>query len=140
MQQGFFSTFFYQPLYNALVFLVSVVPGSNVGVSIILLTVGVRSVLLPFSHKSVVSQAKMREIAPHIEKLKEKHKDDKQEQARKMMELYREYGINPFSGLLLLIIQLPIIFALYFVFFKGLPHLNEGHLYSFVHLPETVNM
>lgn len=140
MQQGFFSTFFYQPLYNSLVFLISVMPGSSVGLSIIILTVAVRGALLPFSHRSVVSQAKMRKLAPHMEKLKEKHKDDKQEQARKMMELYKEHGVNPFSGILLLIVQIPIIFALYFVFFKGLPHLNEGHLYSFIHLPETINM
>ena len=140
MEPGFFSTVFYQPIYNALVFLISAVPGANVGIAIILLTVLVRVTLLPLAHKSVVSQAKMREIAPHVEKLKEKHKDDKQEQARKTMELYREYGINPFSGCLLVLLQLPIIFALYFVFFKGLPNLNGDHLYSFVHLPETVNM
>jgi len=135
MEQGIFSTVFYQPLYNALVFLISVVPGGNVGVSIILLTVTVRGILLPLSHHSVVSQAKMRALAPHLEKVKEKHKDDKQEQARKVMELYKEYGVNPFSGCLLVVLQLPIIFALYYVFFKGLPHLNADHLYSFIHLP-----
>jgi len=111
-----------------------------VGVAIILLTVIVRGVLLPLSHKSVVSQAKMRSLAPHLEKIKEKHKDDKQEQARKTMALYKEHGINPFSGCLLVLVQLPIIFALYFVFFKGLPNLNAEHLYSFVSLPETVSM
>lgn len=110
------------------------------GVAIILLTVIVRGVLLPLSHKSVVSQAKMRSLAPHLEKIKEKHKDDKQEQARKTMALYKEHGINPFSGCLLVLVQLPIIFALYFVFFKGLPNLNAEHLYSFVSLPETVSM
>lgn len=140
MQTGFFSTVFYQPLYNTLVLILSVVPGANVGVSIILLTVIVRGALLPLSHKSVVSQAKMRSLAPHLEKIKEKHKDDKQEQARKTMALYKEHGINPFSGCLLVLIQLPIIFALYFVFFKGLPNLNAEHLYSFVRLPETVSM
>lgn len=140
MQQGIFATFFYQPLSNGLIFLISVIPGGNVGLAIIGLTVGVRVVLLPFSHKSVVAQAKMRTLAPHMEKLKEKHKDNKQEQARKMMELYREHGVNPFSGLLLLIIQIPIIFALYFVFFKGLPNLSGEYLYSFVQLPEAINM
>lgn len=134
MKSGFFATFFYQPIYNGLVFLISVVPGHNVGVSIITLTILVRSALLPLAHKSVVSQAKMRAITPHIEKLKEKHKDNKQEQAVKMMALYKEHGINPFSGLVLVLVQLPVIFALYFVFFKGLPHLNSDILYSFVHL------
>lgn len=140
MQSGIFSTLFYQPLYNALVLLVSMVPGGNVGIAIILLTIGVRTVLLPLSHRSVVSQAKMRAIAPHVEELKEKHKNDKQEQARRTMELYKEHGINPFSGCLLVLIQLPIIFALYFVFFKGLPNLNADILYSFVQHPEVMSM
>jgi len=137
---GIFSAVFYQPLYNALVFLLSVIPGGNVGVALVVLTIGVRTILLPFAHKSVVSQNKMREIAPHIEKLKQDHKDDKQEQARRTMELYKEHGINPFSGCLLLFIQLPIIFALYWVFSRGLPNLDAGILYSFVHLPATVSM
>ncbi len=140
MQSGIFSTIFYQPLYNTLVLILSVVPGANVGIAIILLTVIVRGALLPLSHKSVVSQAKMRSLAPDLEKLKEKHKEDKQEQARKTMELYKQHGINPFSGCLLVLVQLPIIFALYFVFFKGLPNLNAEHLYSFVHLPPVVGM
>jgi YidC/Oxa1 family membrane protein insertase len=140
MEQGFFSTVFYQPLYNALIFLISVVPGFNVGAAIILLTIMVRTALLPLSHKSVVSQAKMRAIAPHVEKVKEKYKDNKQEQAKQIMGLYKEHGVNPFSGCLLLIIQLPIIFALYFVFFKGLPNLDADILYSFVTHPDTINM
>ncbi len=140
MESGIFFTFLYQPLYNALVFLISATPGGNVGVAIILLTVGVRTILLPFSHKSVVSQAKMRSIAPHVEKVKEKHKDNKQEQARKIMELYKEHGVNPFSGCLLILIQLPIIFALYFVFFKGLPEIKLEALYSFVVAPVPMSM
>ena len=134
---GIFSAIFYRPIYNALVFLLAVIPGGNVGVALIVLTLGVRTALLPFAHKSVVSQHKMREIAPHIEKLKQDHKDDKQEQARKTMELYKEHGINPFSGCLLVLIQLPIILALYWVF-RALPTLNPGLLYSFVHIPATV--
>lgn len=140
MQPGFFTTFFYQPAYNALAFLISIVPGGNVGVSIIVLTLLVRGALLPLSHRSVVSQAKMRAIAPHIEKIKETHKEDKQEQAKKTMELYKEHGINPFSGCLLVVVQLPIIFALYYAFFKGLPHLNTEHFYSFIHLPLNPSM
>jgi len=139
MKSGFFATVFYQPLSNTLVFLLSVIPGANVGVAIILLTLIVRGALLPLSHKSSKSQVKMRSLAPHLEKIKETHKDNKQEQARKVMELYKEHGVNPFSGCLLLIVQLPIIFALYFVFFKGLPHLNKEILYSFVSFPDAIN-
>lgn len=140
MEQGFFSMVFYQPLYNAFVFLISVVPGANVGIAVILLTIIVRTALLPLSHKSVVSQAKMRTIAPHVEKVKEQYKNNKQEQAQKIMELYKEHGVNPFSGCLLLLIQLPVIFALYFVFFKGLPDLKPDLFYSFVVHPGVLNM
>lgn len=140
MDSGIFSIVFYKPLYNVLVLILSIIPGANVGVAIITLTIIVRSALLPLSHKSVVSQAKMRSLAPHLEKIKDTHKEDKQEQARKTMELYKEHGINPFSGCLLVLIQLPIIFALYFVFLKGLPNLNTEHLYSFVHMPSVLSM
>lgn len=140
MTSGIFSTIFYKPLYNGLVFTLSVIPGANVGVAIILLTILVRVLLLPLSHKSVVSQAKMRAIAPELEALKEKHKDDKQEQARKTMELYKQHGVNPFSGCIVVLVQLPVLFALYFVFSKGLHTLNTDALYSFVHLPTTIGM
>ncbi|MFA6078078.1 MAG: YidC/Oxa1 family membrane protein insertase [Candidatus Paceibacterota bacterium] len=139
MTSGIFSTIFYKPLYNALVFSLSVVPGANVGVAIIALTLFVRVVLLPFSHKSVVSQSKMRAIAPHLEGIKEKYKEDKQEQARKTMELYKEHGVNPFSGCIVVLVQLPVLFALYFVFSKGLHALNGDLLYSFVHLPSSID-
>ncbi len=140
MESGFFFTVFYQPVYNGLVFLIDVVPGGNLGVSIILLTVGVRFLLLPLSHKATVSQSKLRLLAPHLDTIKENFKDDKQLQAQKTLELYREHGINPFSGCFLLLLQLPIIFALYWVFFKGLPDIDPEILYSFVGFPEAVGI
>ena len=133
-------TIFYQPLYNGFILGLSLFPGISVGVIVILLTLLVRTILLPFSHKSVVSQAKMRAIAPKIEGIKEQYKDDKQEQARKTMELYKEHGVNPFSGCLVILIQLPVLFSLYYVFSKGLTSLNGDVLYSFVHLPTVVEM
>lgn len=138
MKSGIFSTIFYKPLYNALVFGLSVIPGANLGVTIVTLTLLVRGILLPFSHKSVVSQAKMRAIAPELERVKEKYKDDKQEQAKKTMELYKEHGVNPFSGCIVVLIQLPVLFALYFVF-RATNALTSDTLYSFVHLPAVVS-
>lgn len=135
-----FNTFFYEPLYNGLVFLISVIPGGDVGLAVIVLTIAVKFLLLPLSHKSVISQAKLRAIEPEAKTIKERHADNKQEQARQIMDLYRRHGINPFSGCLLIFIQLPIIFALYWVFFKGLPVLDPAPLYSFIPLPEHLNM
>lgn len=140
MNSGIFSTLFYKPLYNTLILSLSVVPGANVGVAIVFLTLLVRTILLPLSHKSVVSQAKMRAIAPDLEGIKEKFKDDKQEQAKKTMELYKQHGINPFSGCIVIFVQLPVLFALYFVFSKGLHTLSADTLYSFVHLPSFIGM
>lgn len=136
---AFFNTFFYDPLYNVLVFLIEIMPGGNVGYAIILLTIFVKTVLYPLSKASLKTQIEMRKIDPELKEIREKYKNNKEEQARKTMELYKKKNIHPFSGCLPLLIQLPIIFALYFVFFKGLGF-NEDILYSFVSYPQTVNM
>ncbi|MBY0376500.1 YidC/Oxa1 family membrane protein insertase, partial [Patescibacteria group bacterium] len=65
--------------------------------------------------------------------------DSKEEQARKTFELYKEHKTNPFSGCLLVLIQIPIIFALYYVFYKGI-NFDGGILYSFIKNPGTMNM
>lgn len=134
-----FDTFFYQPMYNALVFLVGVLPGESVGLAVIILTLAVKFILFPLAHKSTTTQARMRAIEPHIKKIKEKHKNDQQAQARATMELYKEHGVNPFSGCFLMLLQLPVIFALYFVFFKGLKF-DQNILYSFISLPDHMDM
>ena len=135
-----FHAAFYQPLYNGLVFLISVMPGADVGLAVIVLTLLVKIIILPLSHKSVASQAKMRSIEPEMKRVKEQHKD-KQEQARQVMDLYKKHGVNPFSGCFLMLVQLPIIFALYWVFLKGLAHnIDQSLLYSFVTAPERVSM
>lgn len=134
-----FNTLFYDPMYNALVFLVGVLPGESVGLAVVILTLLVKFILFPLAHKSTTTQARMRAIEPHIKKIKEKHKDDQQAQARATMELYKEHGVNPFSGCFLMLLQMPVIFALYFVFFDGMKF-NQDILYSFITLPEHMNM
>ena len=131
------TTLFYNPLYNALVFLISVVPWHDVGLAVIILTLIVKLVLFPLSKKSIVSQIKMKKLEPELGKIKENFKD-KQEQAKRTMALYKENKINPFSGFFLILIQLPIIFALYFVFFRGLSF-DENILYSFIKVPDQIN-
>ena len=133
-----FNTIFYKPLYNALVFLVDVLPGGNIGLAIVILTLVVKFALFPLSQKSITAQANMRKLEPELKKIKEKYKDQ-QEQAKQTMELYKKTGINPFSGCFLLLLQLPIIFALYYVFFQGLKF-DTSMMYSFVHKPAEVNM
>jgi YidC/Oxa1 family membrane protein insertase len=131
----------YEPLYNALVYLVDIVPAHDMGIAVIILTIFVKLVLFPLSRQAIRTQAAMREIAPEVEELKKKYKDKQEEQARAIFALYRERGIRPFSTFFLIFLQLPILFGLYWVFWKGgLPSVDTSILYSFVPKPENVNM
>ena len=136
-----FGTFIYNPLYNGLITLVGLVPGGDAGIAAILFTVIVRFVLYPLSKSAIRTQEGMKRIKPELEELKEKYKDNPQEQATEMFALYKREQINPFASIFLILIQLPIIFALYFVFLRGgLPEINMDILYSFVTIPENVSM
>ena len=141
MFSTFYSAVIYDPLYNSLIFLINTVPYADVGIAVVLLTIAVKLVLLPLAHIAIRSQIGMNSIKPQIEAIRDKYKKDKQEQARQTMSLYKEKNINPFAMLVPLIIQIPIIFGLYWVFFRGgLPEVNADLLYSFVSVPEMVNM
>jgi len=83
------------------------------GVAIILLTLLVRVLLYPLSHKQLVSMKKMQQIQPRLKTLQEKYKDDKQKLNQEVMKLYREYGVNPAAGCLPLLVQLPILILLF---------------------------
>ncbi|MEK7122048.1 MAG: YidC/Oxa1 family membrane protein insertase [Patescibacteria group bacterium] len=130
--------FISRPLFNALVFLIGVMPGRDAGLAVIVLTILVRSALSPLTHHSIKTQFKMKEIEPEIKELRAKHQN-KEEQAKKIMELYRRHGVNPLSGFLLSLVQLPILIALYYLFWQGLD-LTKGNLYSFIPHLETARM
>lgn len=138
MISNIWNTVLYEPLVNALAFLVSVIPGGDVGIAVILLTIIVKIVLYPLSQKSIESQAQMNILSPELNKIKASGAS-KEEQARLTFELYKTHKTNPFSGCLLILIQIPIIFALYYVFLKGIKF-ESGLLYSFIHVPENINM
>ena len=134
-----FSIIFYVPLYNALILLINYLPGWNAGLAVILLILIVRLILLPLSKATIKTQVEMRLIEPDLKKIRENIKD-KQEQSKKMLELYKEKGINPFAGIFLLLIQLPIIIALYQVFRSNLPIVDPTILYHFVRAPAAISM
>lgn len=130
----------FNPLYNGLIFLMDIIPWIDAGVAVIIFTIIVRLILFPLSKKAIVTQVKMKEVEPELNKIKSSMKDDRQGQAIKMMALYKEKGISPFSSFFFLLIQLPIIYALYSIFIRsGLPTVNTAILYSFVDSP-FVNM
>ena len=134
-----YHTFIYQPLYNGLVFLLAMLPFADAGVAVIVFTVIVKIVLYPLSKKAIITQLLMKEIQPEIDQVKEKYKNNKEEQARKIMQVYKERGVNPFLSIILIFIQIPIIFALYQVFNSGLPAINTAELYSFIWEPQAVS-
>ena len=131
----------YNPLYNGLIFLIDVVPLHDVGVAVVLLTVVVRIMLLPLSRRAIETQLAMKRIAPEIEKLKEQYKNNREEQGKAMFALYRERGVHPFASVGLLLVQLPILFALYWIFTSGgLPEIRPQLLYPFIPTPAGLTM
>lgn len=134
-----YNTILYQPLFNTLVFLYGSVAFRDLGVAIILLTILIRIVLYPLFHKSTKNQMAMQALQPEIQKLQKLHKEDREKQTKAIMDLYREREVNPFSGIILLFVQLPILIALYQVFFHGFSDQTFLNLYSFVPHPATVN-
>ena len=136
-----FSSVIFNPLYNSLIFFINHVPFADVGIAVILLTLLVKFALFPLAHSAIKSQARINSVKGELDGIRDKYKKDKQEQARQTMALYKKKGINPFSSILPLFIQLPIIIGLYWVFFKGgLPEINMDILYSFVSTPIEINM
>lgn len=117
---AFFHTYLYLPMISALLFIYNTVAFHDLGLAIVFLTLVVRIVLFPLFYKGAKDQALMQRIQPHIKKIQLDHKDDKEAQARAMLDLYKKYKLNPFSGILLLILQLPVFIVLFQVFSKEL--------------------
>ncbi|MFW0838160.1 MAG: YidC/Oxa1 family membrane protein insertase [Candidatus Komeilibacteria bacterium] len=139
MLSALYHNILYQPLFNILVFFYDIIPVKDVGWSIILLTVVIRLLLFPLSKSSIESQKKLQDIKPELDALKEKHKDDKEAFGKATMALYKEKKINPASSCLPLLIQLPILFAVYQVLRVGLSNGSFDLLYSFVSHPGVIN-
>lgn len=132
--------FIFRPLYNLLIGIMDVLPFVDVGIAVIIFTAVVKLALFPLSKSSLLTQVRMKEVEPEVNKIKNQYANDKQAQALKTMELYKNKGIKPFSGILLLIIQLPILFALISVFYKIIPTIDPTLLYSFVDTPVLKTM
>jgi len=133
-----FNEVLYRPLLNLLIFIYNIIPGHDFGIAIILVTVLIRLILFPLSIKGVKSRKALEVLQPKIKEIQKKYKD-KQEQAKQMMNFYKENNINPASGCLPLLIQLPIIIALYRVFIGVMDSGKFDLLYSFVKSPDHIN-
>ena len=133
-----FSAILFQPLYNILVICYVIIP--DLGIAIIVLTIGIRFLLMPLTKKSIEAQKKMQEVQPELKKIQKKYKHDKQLQGQKVMQFYKDKKINPAGGCLPMIVQLIFLIALYRVFMLGLDTAGTSDLlYSFVKDPGQLN-
>ncbi len=134
-----FYTVLYQPLFNLLIFLYDVIPGKDLGFAIIAISIVIKLVLWPFTRSSLKSQKMMQDLQPKLDALKVQYKDNQEAQAKAMMELYKTEKVNPLASCLPLLIQLPILIALYSVLRAGLKADSLSALYSFIPNPGSIN-
>jgi len=116
------------------------IPGHDLGLAIIALTLIIRLILYPSYVQTLRAQQQLKSIQPEIDRVKDLHKEDKSKQSQELMRVYKENKVNPLGSCLPMIIQLPILFALYRVFMVGLNTESLNLLYGwFPHVPTTVN-
>jgi len=127
------------PIINAMVLIYNYLPIKDLGLTIILLTVLIRILLLPLSYKAARTQREIARVQPKLKEIQAKYKDNKEEQAKKLMEIYKEHKINPLSGIVPILIQLPVLIALYRAFMGFINDPSQLPLYDFVKVPETIN-
>ncbi|MEK7659505.1 MAG: YidC/Oxa1 family membrane protein insertase [Patescibacteria group bacterium] len=134
-----FDIILYTPFFNLLVFLYNTIAFNDFGIAIILLTLIIRFVLSPLSVKTIKSQRALAELQPKIKEVQGKFKNDAQKQTQEVMELYRRHKVNPFSGCFPLLIQLPVLIALYQVSVAGFKENSLSVLYGFIKNPDSLN-
>ncbi|MCA9390129.1 membrane protein insertase YidC [candidate division WWE3 bacterium] len=126
---------FIQPITQALFFLSDTT--GNLGLAIIILTIAIQLVLFPLRLPSLRSAEKMKAIKPHLDNLKDKHKDDPQKMLQAQMDLYKEHGVSPFGGILPMLLSFPIIIALYSVLRNAISAQTEGVQFLWLNLTKT---
>lgn len=134
-----FNIILYQPLFNALVLFYKYLPGNDFGIAIIVLTILTKLIISPFAVQGIKSQKVLQELQPKVQEIQKKFGKDKEKQAKALMELYKNEKVNPLSGCLPLLIQLPIFIALYRLFWNGFQAEQMQHLYSFISNPGVIN-
>lgn len=140
MISSIFHSILYRPLFNFFVWLYNVLPGHDIGAVIVIVTVLLRLAVYPLTNSSIKGQRAMQSLQPKLEALKKQYAGDQQKIAQATMELYKESKVNPLASCLPLLVQLPILLALYWVMRDVLSGNNlAAQLYSFVFNPGTVS-
>ena len=128
-----------RPILNLLLWFYDVIPGRDIGVAIILLTIILKALLYPLAKKQIQQQKALQTIQPKIEEVRKRLKDDKEAQARELMALYQAEKVNPAASCLPLLVQLPIFIALYHVLRSIMGDTDFSLLYAFVPQPGQIN-
>lgn len=134
-----FNTILYQPLFNALILLYEYLPGRDFGIAVILLTLLIKTLLYPLGAQAIKAQKGLSGLQPKMEEIRKKYKNDKEKMVKETLELYKREKINPFSGFLPLLVQLPILIAIFQVFWRGFGPEQLNYLYAFVPRPEIID-
>jgi len=133
-----FQVFLYKPILNLLVLAYNFF-GHDLGVAIIIITFILKVFLLPLSQKAIKSQMELQKLQPKQREIQKKYKADKERQAKELMKLFQTHKVSPLSGCLPILIQLPVLIALYRVFRYGVVRLQSSDLYNFVVNPGMMN-
>jgi YidC/Oxa1 family membrane protein insertase len=134
-----FTTILIQPILNLIIWLYNVIPGHDIGVAIILLTIIVKGLLHPLFKQQIKQQRALQLLQPKMDEIRKRLKDDKEAQSRELMALYATEKVNPLASCLPLLIQLPIFIALYSVLRKVVGTFDPSLLYPFVAAPGSIN-
>ncbi len=126
------------PMGAILKFIYDNIAFQNYGVAIILFTVGIKSLLLPLNIKQVQSTSKIGELQLQMQEIQNKYKDGKEKQSAELMKLYQENKVNPAGGCLPLLIQMPILFSLYYVISQPLKYMAGKSPEVIVKLYESI--
>jgi len=126
--------------YNLLVFFTWLTPGHYVWIAIVIITIILRLIFLKPTIKMTLMQYKQKELQPHLEKIKNDHKGDKQAEQKATLELYKQHGVNPLASCLPMLVQIVVLIFFYRVFIKiGIDVLKPEYLYSWLPRPASIN-
>jgi len=121
---------FYKPIYNTLIFFASVLPEHNLGWAIVILTLLIKILLLGPNHKALKAQKALQKVQPELDKIKKKYKGDQQKIAQETMAIWKKHKVNPMGSCLPMLIQFPIMIALFYAVKFGLSPNNIYLLYQ----------
>lgn len=135
---GIFDILLVHPLLNLLIFFYNL-PFVNLGIAIILLTTLIKILLFPFNSKTIRFQKKFQDVQIKMREIQERYKNNIEVSSQKTLELFKKEKVNPFMGILPILVQIPIMIALFILLREGIGGDQLNYLYGFIYNPEVIN-